>query len=300
MQIPPILKQGDQVAIVAPAKKIQSDLSFAIDPLSAWGLKPLIGKNVLKEDHYFSGTDEQRLEDLQWALENPEVKAILIARGGYGTTRILDQINWTEFLKHPKWICGFSDITSLITELNNKSVACIHGPMAVTLHGDKTSTESLRRLLFEGKANYSIAPHLYNKTGKAQAELIGGNFSIISNSIGTASEIQTEGKILFLEEVGEYLYHLDRMLIHLKRAGKLDNLAGIIIGDFSNMKDHKDSFGAEAMEIISRNLAGLNIPIAYGFPLGHEKQNLPVYCGVEAAFEVTAESTSLSFDLALA
>lgn len=300
MQIPPLLSQGDKIAIVAPAKKIQSDLTFAVNTLTQWGLVPILGKHVLATDHYFAGTDSQRLQDLQWALDNPEIKAILIARGGYGTTRILEQVNWTKFLKHPKWICGFSYITSLITELNNRSVVCIHGPMAVTLDWDGQTTESLKSMLFEGKVNYDIPPHPLNQLGQTKAELIGGNLSIICNSIGTSSEVQTKGKILFLEEVGEYLYHLDRMLIHLKRASKLEGLAGIIVGDFSSMKDHKDSFGAETLDIISRNTSQLSIPTAYGFPLGHEKRNLPVYCGVAGNFEVNKENVSLSFDLHLA
>lgn len=297
MLIPPLLSQGDKIAIVAPAKKIQSDLTFAVNTLTEWGLKPVLGEHVLATDHYFAGTDSQRLQDLQEALDNPEIKAILIARGGYGTTRILEQINWSNFLKNPKWICGFSDITSLITELNNRSVACIHGPLAVTLDWDELTTESLKSMLFEGRVNYGIPPHPLNQLGQANAELIGGNLSIICNSIGTSSEIQSKGKILFLEEVGEYIYHLDRMLVQLKRAGKLDDLAGVIIGDFSSMKDHKDSFGAEALEVISRNLAGLNIPIAYSFPLGHEKKNLPVYCGVPATFDVSETGVSLNFDI---
>ena len=297
MQIPPLLSSGDRIAIVAPAKKIQSDLSIATDILSEWGLIPCLGQHVLMEDNYFAGNDEARLKDLQWALDDPSIKAILIARGGYGTTRILDQIDWTQFLKNPKWICGFSDITSLITELANREVACIHGPMAVTLDWDRVSTQSLKQLFFEGKAGYTFQPHPSNQMGSAKAELIGGNLSIICNSIGTSSEIQTKGKILFLEEVGEYLYHLDRMMVHLKRAGKMDHLVGLIIGDFSSMKDHKDSFGAEAYAIISRHLQGLDIPVVFGFPLGHEKQNLPVYCGIPVNLKVTEDSVSLSFDL---
>ncbi|MGW8122208.1 S66 peptidase family protein [Roseivirga echinicomitans] len=297
MQIPPLLSQGDKIAIVAPAKKIQSDLTFAVNTLTEWGLTPVLGEHVFEAHHYFAGTDAQRLQDLQSALDNPEIKAILIARGGYGTTRILDQINWSNFLENPKWICGFSDITSLITELNKHSVACIHGPMAVTLDWDEQTTESLKSMLFEGRVNYDIPPHPLNQLGQTNAELIGGNLSIICNTIGTSSEIKTKGKILFLEEVGEYFYHLDRMLVQLKRAGKLDDLAGVIIGDFSSMKDHKDSFGAEALEVISRHLAHLNIPIAYGLPLGHEKRNLPVYCGIPATLDVTEESVSLSFSL---
>ncbi|KYG76780.1 S66 peptidase family protein [Roseivirga echinicomitans] len=297
MLIPPLLSQGDKIAIVAPAKKIQSDLTFAVNTLTEWGLTPVLGEHVLATDHYFAGTDNQRLQDLQEALDNPEIKAILIARGGYGTTRILEQINWSNFLESPKWVCGFSDITSLITELNNRSVACIHGPMAVTLDWDEQTTESVKSMLFEGRVNYDIPPHPLNQLGQTNAALIGGNLSIICNTIGTSSEVQTKGKILFLEEVGEYFYHLDRMLVQLKRAGKLDALTGVIIGDFSSIKDHKDCFGANALEIISRNITDLNIPIAYGFPLGHEKRNLPVYCGVPAIFDVSEKGVNLKYEV---
>lgn len=293
MRVPPLLKKGDKVALVAPAKKIQTQLEPALEIIKSWGMTPLLGEHVLAVDNYFAGTDEQRLADLQWALNDPEIKAIIIARGGYGTTRIIDQIDWTLFDLNPKWICGFSDITSLLTLLNNRNVACIHGPMGVTMAWDEQSTKALQELFCSGKYEYKISSHAKNKLGSTRATLTGGNLSIICNSIGTASEIQTEGKILFLEEVGEYLYHLDRMLIQLKRAGKLDAIKGLIVGDFSSMKDHQDNFGKEVVDIILESVAELDIPVAFGFPIGHETKNLPLICGMEHDFEVNSNETLL-------
>ncbi|MFT6828419.1 MAG: muramoyltetrapeptide carboxypeptidase [Roseivirga sp.] len=288
MRIPQVLQKGDKIALIAPAKKIESNLEPSLEIIKSWGIEPILGENVLETNNYFAGTDEQRLSDLQWALDNPEIKAIIIARGGYGTTRIIDQLDWTSFDMNPKWICGFSDITSLLSLLNNRNVASIHGPMGVTLTWDEQSTVALQEILFKGKLEYQIAHNENNKFGKTRAPLVGGNLSIICNTIGTASEIQTEGKILFLEEVGEYLYHLDRMLIQLKRAGKLDSIKGLIVGDFSSMKDHQDSFGKGVEKIISESISHLDIPVAFGFPLGHESKNLPVICGIESRFEVNS------------
>jgi muramoyltetrapeptide carboxypeptidase len=293
MRIPPLLNQGDKIALVSPAKKTQSNLEPALEIIKSWGIEPILGKNVLAAFNYFAGTDEQRLSDLQWALDDPEIKAIIVARGGYGTTRILDQLDWSKFDLNPKWICGFSDITSFLALLNNQNVSSIHGPMGVSLTWDEQSSVALQEILFKGKLEYQIAHHEKNKFGTTKAPLTGGNLSIICNSIGTASEIQTKGKILFLEEVGEYLYHLDRMLIQLKRAGKLDSIKGLIVGDFSSMKDHQDSFGKEVLQIISENISHLEIPVAFGFPLGHELKNLPVICGIDSHFEVNANGCSL-------
>lgn len=295
MRIPSLLNLGDKIAFVSPAKKIQTDLQPVIDLIKQWGLVPVVGKYVLNEYNYFAGTDSERLSDLQWAMDDPEIKGIIMARGGYGTTRIIDQLDWTLFDQNPKWICGFSDITALIGTLNNREVACIHGPLGVTLPWDQESTDSLKSALMDGSLNYTLPFNEKNVTGSARAPLIGGNLSIICNSIGTASEINTDNKILFLEEVGEYYYHLDRMLTQLNRAGKLMYLKGLIIGDFSSMKDHKDSFGKEPLKIISEHFSELDIPQVYGFPLGHENKNLPIYCGLSASLVVDSNGTSLSY-----
>jgi muramoyltetrapeptide carboxypeptidase len=295
MRLPPFLKKGDKIALVSPAKKIQTDLQPSIDIIKNWGLTPVIGTHALATHHYFAGADAQRLSDLQWALDDPEIKAILITRGGYGTTRILDDIDWTKFDRNPKWLCGFSDITALLSTLNNKDIACLHGPLAVTLTWDQESTESLRSALFDGEMNYTLSPHSINKSGITRAPLIGGNLSIICNSIGTSSQINTKNKILFLEDVGEYYYHLDRMLTQMARAGLFKQIKGLIIGDFSSMKDHRDSFGKEPLEIIADHFAEFDIPQVFNFPLGHENKNLPVYCGIPANLEVSLKGGSLNF-----
>jgi len=293
MKMPPPLKPGDRVAVVNPAKRLQSDMEAGLGLLKAWGLEPMLGKHVNKEHQLFAGEDAERLEDLQWALEDPEVKAIIIARGGYGTTRILDQLNLDNFLKEPKWVCGFSDITTLLCRLDNEGVAAIHGPMVASMGRNEDSDEYLRGLLFGQSLSYTVKGTKSNVLGQGQGELIGGNLTMICNSIGTSSEINTKNRILFLEEVGEYIYHLDRMMVHLLRAGKLGTLQGIVIGDFSSMKDHNDSFGMSTLDVLKSHFNHLGCPVAYGFPAGHEKKNYPMAFGVPAMLQVGAEKVRL-------
>lgn len=294
MNVPPYLKPGDKVAVVNPAKRLQSDIEAGLQQLRDWGLEPVLGKYVREEHNLFAGDDTQRQEDLQWALNDVDIKAILIARGGYGTTRILDEVLFTGLQENPKWICGFSDITTLLCKLDNLGIASIHGPMLASMGRDDFSDQSLRSLFFGESVAYEAKPRRENVLGSAQAEVIGGNVTMICNSIGTASEIQTSGKILFLEEVGEYIYHLDRMLVHLLRAGKLSALAGIIIGDFSNMKDHNDTFGMSTSDVLRSHLNHLGCPVAYGFPAGHEHKNLPLPFGIPVHLEVSKEHTRLT------
>lgn len=295
MTIPDSLKEGDKVAVVNPAKRLQSDMSKGLKLLESWGLDPIVGENVYKEDNLFAGTDEERLKDVQWALDHPEVKAVVMARGGYGTTRILDSLNFDALRKYPKWLCGFSDITSLLCRLDNLNIASMHSPMVASLCRDMRSDESLRKALVGEPLAYEVKPRKENSLGKTEGTLIGGNLTMICNSIGTLSEIDTYGKILFLEEVGEYIYHLDRMLVHLRRAGKFSNLAGIIIGDFSSMKDHNNTFGYSTMEVLRSHLDTVNCPVVYGFPSGHENHNLTLICGKPAVLETTSDKVTLSF-----
>lgn len=274
------------MAVVNPAKRLQSDIEPGLDIIRSWGLEPVLGQYVHQAHNLFSGTDDERLADLQWALDDPETKAIIIARGGYGTTRILDRLNFDAFDKRPKWICGFSDITSLTCQVDNMGIASVHSPMVASLGRDQASDEYLRDLLFGRDIDYKVQTKKACQPGEASGTLIGGNLTIICNSIGTSSEIQTEGKILFLEEVGEYIYHLDRMLVQLKRAGKLDGLSGVVVGDFSSMKDHNDTFGYSTMEVLRSHFDQLDCPVAYGFPSGHEHKNFPLLCGKETKLEV--------------
>lgn len=295
MIIPDSLKAGDKVAVVNPAKRLQSDMASGLELLKSWGLIPVPGPNVHKQHNLFAGTDEERLSDVQWAIDHPEVKAVVMARGGYGTTRILDDLNFDKLLQQPKWLCGFSDITSLLCGLDNLGMASMHSPMVASLCRHSRSDESLRKALLGEPLDYEVRARKENKQGKSEGMLIGGNLTMICNSIGTSSEINTDGKILFLEEVGEYIYHLDRMLVHLQRAGKLRGLAGVIIGDFSSMKDHNDSFGYSTMEVLSSHLDKLNCPVVYGFPSGHENHNLTLICGKPALLEVDSEKARLIF-----
>ena len=294
MKVPAYLQSGDKVAVVNPAKRLQSDMAAGLQLLKDWGLEPVLGRHVKEEHHLFAGEDAQRLQDLQWALDDPEIKGIVIARGGYGTTRILDQLNFDTVEQQPKWICGFSDITTLLCRLDNLGMAAIHGPMVASMGRDAESDQHLSSLLKGEALSYEVTGRRENVEGSATAAMIGGNLTMICNSIGTSSEINTKDRILFLEEVGEYIYHLDRMMVHLLRAGKLSSLKGVIIGDFSNMKDHNDTFGLSTLEVLRSHLNHLGCPVAYGFPSGHELKNYPLPFGVPVSLVVTEKEVRLA------
>lgn len=294
MKVPAYLQPGDKVAVVNPAKRLQSDMAAGLQLLKDWGFEPVLGQHVKDEHHIFAGEDAQRQQDLQWALDDPEIKGIVIARGGYGTTRILDQLSFDAFEKQPKWICGFSDITTLLCRLDNLGHSAIHGPMVASMGRDDESDEYLKSMLKGNSLTYEVSCRRGNVPGNAEAEMIGGNLTMICNSIGTSSEINTKNRILFLEEVGEYIYHLDRMMVHLLRAGKLSSLKGVIIGDFSNMKDHNDTFGLSTLEVLRSHLNHLGCPVVYGFPSGHEHKNLPLPFGMPVNLEVDAKAVKLT------
>ena len=297
MQSPPYLKHGDKVSIVAPAKRLQSDIESAIQVLESWGLRVHVSEHLFEESNLFAGTDEVRLTELQDALDDVEVRALLMARGGYGTTRILDQLDFTTFLTSPKWLCGFSDITVLLQKCLNIGVASIHSTIPVLMGREEhqRSDESLRKALFGEQLSYNFSDDQANRVGESSGIVCGGNLSMICNSIGTLSEVKTDNAILFIEDVGEYLYHLDRMLVHLKRAGKFDNLRGLIVGCFTNMKDHKDSFGEGVYDIILNQLGDHDFPIAFGFQAGHEAPNLALCFGRKAKLRVNDNSAELEY-----
>ena len=297
MQNPPFLKIGDNVAIVATAKRLQSGIDKGIDLIKNWGLNVQVGEHVFDESNLFAGSDLDRLNDLQLVLDDPKIKAIIMVRGGYGTTRILDQLDFTAFKSTPKWICGYSDITALHQKLNNLGFCSIHSTMAnvMGLKDDELSDETLKNALFGKPLVYDFTFEGENRIGDVSGELCGGNLSIICNSIGTSSEIDTSGKILFIEEVGEYLYNLDRMLVQLKRAGKFDSLKGLVVGHFTNMKDHKDTFGLNEIEIIKSQCSDYEFPIAFGFPAGHEIPNCALYLGEKVYLKVEKSKTLLEY-----
>jgi muramoyltetrapeptide carboxypeptidase len=294
----PALQKGDTVGIVCLARKVSlEDIQLGVQLLEIWGLLVMVGKTIGAEDHYFGGTDELRTNDFQEMLDNPEIKAIFSARGGYGTTRILDALDFTSFKENPKWIVGFSDITALHCHLHALGLESIHGTMPLLMGQPDTqeADETLRQALFGEPLSYSLPAHAQNVEGTSVGELVGGNLILLNNIIGTASDIDYDGKILFLEDVGEYFYNVDRVLVHLKRMGRLQQLAGLIIGQFSDMQDTAVPFGRDVTQIVLEHCADFGYPICFDFPVGHVARNLAMLVGREATLEVTPEGTALTF-----
>jgi muramoyltetrapeptide carboxypeptidase len=296
---PPFLTKGDSVCILAPGRKLDSQsIDTSVGIIQSWGLNVTLSRNLLSNAHsYLSGTDDERLSDLQHALSDPSAKAIICARGGYGTTRILDQLDFSTFLKSPKWVCGFSDITALHLKLQALNIQSVHSTMPVQLPKKEfaESVESLRSLLFGTRKPLTAKPSTSNRTGSAEAKLVGGNLSLLVESLGTSTEIQTDNKILVIEEVGEYAYRLDRMLVQLKRAGKLKNLAGLAIGHMTDIKESEFPFGETVDQIIRNHTNEFNYPIGFNFSTGHEHPNLPWIEGATATLTVSTDQSTLSF-----
>ncbi|HWB63992.1 MAG TPA: LD-carboxypeptidase [Chitinophagales bacterium] len=293
---PPSLKKGDTICILSTARKITlEEIAPAIQVFENWGLKVVVGKTIGKIDHQYAGTDTERLEDFQQALDNPEIKAIICARGGYGTVRMMDDLVFDEFMKHPKWIAGFSDVTYLLTHIsNNIGTQGIHSIMPVQFpKSTPEAIESLRRALFGEPLEYIIEPNPLNRLGAAKGTMIGGNLSILYSITGTKSGMNTNCKILFLEDIDEYLYHIDRMMINLKRSGKLHDLAGLVVGGFTEMKDNAIPFGKNAYEIIAEHAAPYNYPVCFDFPAGHIADSRALVIGKTYSLNVTAQSVVL-------
>ena len=279
---PQALQPGDTVYILSTARKITlEEITPAIHAFESWGLKVVIGKTLGKEYRQFAGTDAERKEDFQIALDDKNVRAIICARGGYGTVRMMDDLNYDEFMKHPKWVVGFSDITYLHVHISNSiGIQTLSGAMPFSFaKSTPMAIESLKNELFGKRNQYIIEPNELNRKGEAQGILIGGNLSILYSITGTKSGMNTSNKILFLEDLDEYLYHIDRMMMNLKRSSKLHDLAGLVIGGFSDMKDNKVAFGTTAYEIIAENVAEYNYPVCYGFPAGHVDDNRALVIG---------------------
>lgn len=294
MIFPTWLQRGDKVAVVAPSGNLTKELSFKF--FEKYHLKVVAGKNLYLQNYRFAGTDEQRLQDLQQALDSTDIKAIFCARGGYGITRIIDQLDFSNFLQQPKWIIGYSDITALLLHAENSGIASIHASMVkeFSLPEYETSVKALFDVLF-GKINpIHFQAYLYNRYGTAQATLTGGNLTMICNTIGTKNEINTNGKILFVEEIGEHLYQIDRMLVQLKRCGKLEKLAGLLIGHFTNTKDEPPYFGKTTEQIVQEVVQEYDYPVAFGFPVGHESPSLPVILGNSYQLVVNEKGSELS------
>lgn len=298
MEKPQALKIGDKISIISTARKISlEEVQPAINLLTEWGLEVVLGVNLFAEDHQFAGTKAQRLADLQQALNNDEIKAVFCARGGYGTVQLIDEIDFSHFKKQPKWIVGYSDVTVLHNHINQHfGIATLHATMPINFKTNTTAAlQSLKDALFGNTLNYQCASHAYNRLGEAKGELVGGNLSILYSLTGTASQINTEGKILFLEDLDEYLYHIDRMMQNLKRAGMLHGLKGLLIGGMTDMNDNTIPYGHSAIDIIKSIVAEYDFPVAFGFPAGHLADNRALIMGEEVVLKVEEGGTTLTF-----
>ena len=298
---PPYLKPGDTVAIVAPSgilKNKFTEVEQAKNLLTSWGLQVVIGKNVFNQNNHFAGTDAERADDLQKAMDDPKISAIWCARGGYGTVRILDKLNYTKFKKNPKWVIGYSDITALHNQIHNEGFESLHAMMCTSLQDDATTIKetisTFKDALFGKPLTYNLLGSKYNKTGTASGPLVGGNLSILYSMLGSKTSINTSGKILFIEEIGEYEYHIDRMLQSLKRAGYFDNCKGILVGNISKVRKNTTLWGSSVEQLILDVLADYNIPIAFNMPAGHEKDNRALFFGRTVELSVSKETSVLN------
>lgn len=287
IKTPPYLQPGDTIGLVCPAGYMSHNKTAECVRVlqDEWGYKVKTGRTVGGESvNYFSGTDKERLDDFQQMLDDDEVKAVLCARGGYGMSRIIDDISFKKFKKHPKWIIGFSDITLLLSHIySNYYISTLHAPMAAAFNDYgyvNRFVQSLRDAIEGKKAKYTCDPHELNKKGEAIGEVIGGNLALVTHAIGTSSDIKTRGRILFLEDVGEYIYSVDRMFHHLQRSGKLKNLAGLIIGGFTDSKDTERPFGKDIYDVIHDLVGEYDYPICFNFPVSHGKENYALKVGV--------------------
>jgi muramoyltetrapeptide carboxypeptidase len=298
IKIPPYLKKGDTIGITCPAGYMAAEnAQTCINTLQSWGFDVMVGKTLGScSTNYFSGTDEERRDELQAMLDDENINAILFGRGGYGMGRIVDGLDFTKFKKKPKWVIGYSDITVLHAHLYTKiKVASLHAPMAAAFNeGENEFIQSLHNAIKGKKAKYSCAAHPFNKPGTATAELVGGNLSLLANITGTPSDINTKNKILFLEDIGEQIYSIDRMLYQLKRSGKLQNLAGLVIGGFTDMKDTERPFGKTVYEAIKDIVEEYDYPIAYSFPVSHGTENYALKIGVHYNLKVGKTKTQLT------
>jgi muramoyltetrapeptide carboxypeptidase len=293
------LKENDTIGIVAPGRKIKkNELDAALKIINSWGLNTVISENIFSAEHsYLSGTDQERLQDFQSMIDNPNIKAIICARGGYGSTRIVDQFDFNPLIKNPKWIVGFSDITAIHLKLFSLGLQSIHGTMPVLFSrsDSKASVEQLKKVLFGDGIIIEAENSSFNKLGKCIGETIGGNLSLIVDSLATGTEPDTTGKILIIEEVDEYSYRLDRMMTQLKRAGKLKGLAGLVIGHFTDIKDMESSFGESFEKIILNAVKEYNYPVAFGFPIGHENPNFAWRHGGSANLTIDQTKSILTY-----
>ena len=297
MHKPNDLSEGDLVYIVSPAKSIEAQhINHAKKTLEDWGYKVEISKHASNRCNYFSGSDNERLSDLQKVLDDPKVKAIVCARGGYGSVRILDQLNWSGFKMHPKWIVGFSDITVFHLRCAILGIMSLHATMPLNFSSNsKEALSTLDAALSGKKFEINAPPSSLNKEGVASGKLIGGNLSIIFSLLGTQERFEFEEGILFLEDLSEQLYHLDRMFFALKKAGVFNKINGLIVGGMTNLKDTTPSFGMTYEEIILEKMEGIAIPICFNFPSGHIDDNRAMILGAPVEIEVNSIGVKLRY-----
>ncbi|MBX2935444.1 MAG: LD-carboxypeptidase [Ferruginibacter sp.] len=303
IKIPPYLKKGDCIGITCPAGYMVAEKAqTCISTLQSWGFDVMVGKTLgSKSKNYFSGTDEQRRDELQAMLDDENINAILCGRGGYGVGRIIDDLDFTKFKKNPKWIIGFSDITVLHAHLFKiVKTASLHAPMASAFNDLQNASlkqnkyiQSFYDAITGKKANYTCRPHSFNKNGTVTAQLAGGNLSLLAHLTGTPDDINTKGKILFIEDIGEQIYNVDRMLYQLKRSGKLQHLAGLIVGGFTDMEDTERPFGKKVYAVINDIVGQYGYPVCYNFPVSHQKENLALKIGIEYRLTITKNNTRL-------
>jgi muramoyltetrapeptide carboxypeptidase len=288
MTSPDPLIAGDRIAIVAPAGKIPEETVLkAAEVFRNWGLKVVLGKHLFSNAFQYAANDDDRLFDLQRALDDPSIKAVFCARGGYGTIRIIDRLNFDRFRKAPKWIIGFSDITVIHAHLHvHLGTESIHGTMAAGMAGSGPVQEDLRSVLFGGPPEYNLSKHPLSRRGSSEGQLIGGNLAILAGLLGSSSDMDTNGKVLFIEEVGEHLYRIDRMMWSLSRAGKLAGLAGLIVGGMTDIPDSAEDFGKDANAIIHEHVKQYDYPVCFDFPAGHQPDNRPLIFGRNILLDV--------------
>ena len=301
LKTPPYLQKGDTIAIVAPAgilKNRNEVINKAKQLAESWGLKVLLGKHVFAKANHFAGTDEQRCQDFQDALDNPNIKAIWSARGGYGSVRILDRLDFSKFQENPKWIIGYSDITAFHNHIHNLGVESLHAMMGTSMQDKpeeiKETIETFRKAIFGEALSYRIPSSKFNSVGEVSGQLIGGNIAILASMLGSESQISTEGKILFIEEIGEYKYAIDRMLQSLKRAGYFNNVKGVIVGGMTKIRKNTTPWGSSIEELVL-DIVPKDIPVLFDFPAGHEPDNRALIMGRNIKMNVGRNQSVVEF-----
>lgn len=301
MVTPPYLKPGDKVGIVSTARKVSmEELQAAIDCFKSWGLEVALGDNLFKQSNQFAGTDEERVADFQRMLDDESIKAIMCARGGYGTVRIIDKLDFSHFIESPKWICGFSDITVLHSHIHqNFGIETVHSVMPFSIGrigADTEAVTSLKKVLFGEEITYQFPGHELNRVGDVSGILVGGNLSILYSLLGSASDLDTTDKILFIEDLDEYLYHVDRMMQNMKRNGKLSALKALVVGGMSDMRDNPIGFGKSAIEIVADTVKEYDYPVCFNAPAGHIDDNRSLIMGGEISLRVQEHESELAFN----